>query len=84
MAYQLISSSGVVAAGGRSTGPVGVREKRGAGAAWSTPWAVMTVDRVRRWSSVAASVHVSTGVTHASVPANVRTHSSRFGSRTVS
>lgn len=31
--YQFISSIGVVAAGGGATGPAGVREKRGAGAA---------------------------------------------------
>ena len=48
MFYQSISLSGVVAAGGGPTGPAGVREKRGAGAAWSTPWAVITVDRARQ------------------------------------
>ena len=38
--YQPISSSGVVAFGGVPTGPAGVRENRGAGAACSTPSAV--------------------------------------------
>ncbi|EQM16810.1 hypothetical protein GuangZ0019_3966 [Mycobacterium tuberculosis GuangZ0019] len=41
----MISSIGVAAAGGGLTGPAGVRENRGAGAACWTPWAVITVDR---------------------------------------
>src|SRR5246500_702138 len=75
--YQPISSSDVVVAGGGPTGPAGVRENRGAGAACSTPWAVITVDRALKWSLVAASLHVKTGVTHASVPAKTCVHSSR-------
>ncbi len=77
LGYQPISPIGVVAAGGGPTGPAGVREKRGAGAAWSTPFAVITVDRARKWSLPAASLQVSTGVTHASVPAKTCVHSSR-------
>src|ERR1700739_3106811 len=75
--YHPISSTGVVVAGGGPTGPAGVREKRGAGAACSTPWTVTTVDRAVKWSLVAASLHVNTGVTHASVPAKTCVHSSR-------
>src|SRR6516225_12361293 len=75
--YQPIWSSGVVVAGGGPTDPAGVREKRGAGAACSTPWAVITVDRAFKCSSVAASLQVNTGVTHASVPAKISVHSSR-------
>src|ERR1700742_2452057 len=75
--YQPISAIGVVVAGGGPTGPGGVRENRGAGAACSTPWAVITVDRAVKWSLPAASLHVNTGVTHASVPANTRVHPSR-------
>ena len=67
----------MVVAGGGPTGPAGVREKRGAGAACSTPWAVITVDRARKWSPAAAYRHVSTGVAHASVPAKTCVHSSR-------
>ena len=59
------------------TGPAGVREKRGAGAACSTPSLSITVERALRCSLSAASVHVSTGVTHASVPAKISLHSSR-------
>jgi hypothetical protein len=70
--YQSISASGVVVAGGGPTGPAGVREKRGAGAACSTPWAVITVERACKWSPTAASLQVSTGVTHASVPSGSR------------
>jgi hypothetical protein len=66
--YQLISVMGVVSFGGVRTGPAGVRENRGAGAACSTPWADVTVERARRCSFRAASAQVSTGVTHASVP----------------
>src|SRR5690349_11127760 len=69
--YQPNSLIGVVAFGGGPTGPAGVRENRGAGAACSTPCAVITVDRAFRWSLVAASAHVKTGVTHASVPAKI-------------
>src|SRR5882724_4752575 len=75
--YQPISDNGVVAGGGGPTGPGGVREKRGAGAACSTPCAVITVERAVRWALVAASVQVSTGVTHPSVPAKTSVHSSR-------
>src|SRR5688572_7575234 len=75
--YQPICSIGVALLGGVPTGPAGVREKRGAGAACSTPWADTTVDRARRWSFCAASVQVSTGVTHESVPAKTALHSSR-------
>src|ERR1700731_1733496 len=75
--YQPISSSGVVAGGGGPTGPAGVRENRGAGAASSTPVALVTVALAARGASAAASLHVNTGVTHASVPANISAHSSR-------
>jgi len=77
LGYQPISVNGVVERGGGPTGPAGVREKRGAGAACSTPWAVITVDRAFKWSLVAASLQVNTGVAHASVPAKTRVHSSR-------
>lgn len=80
MSYQPISARGVAAGGGEPTGPAGVREKRGAGAAWSTPLAVITVDRPRRCSSVAASLQLSTGVTQASVPAKTCVHRSATGS----
>src|SRR6516165_7610614 len=75
--YQPISVSGVVVAGGGPTGPAGVREKRGAGAACSTPWTVITVERACKWSAAAASLQVNTGVTHASVPVKACVHSSR-------
>ncbi len=75
--YHPISVNGVVAAGGGPTGPAGVREKRGAGAACSTPCAVITVERAVIWALVADSLQVSTGVTHASVPAKTSVHSSR-------
>src|ERR1700679_925984 len=75
--YQPIWSSGVVAGGGGPTGPAGVRENRGAGAAWSTPPALMTVARAVRCASSAASLQVNTGVTHASVPPKISAHSSR-------
>src|SRR5271155_1752983 len=75
--YQSIWSSGVVAGGGGPTGPAGVRENRGAGAAWSTPLALITVARAVRCGSPAASLHDNTGVTHASVPAKISAHSSR-------
>src|ERR1700753_3144846 len=75
--YQPISSSGVVAGGGGATGPAGVRENRGAGAAWATPLALITVARAITCGSAAASLHVNTGVTHASVPANISAHASR-------
>jgi hypothetical protein len=68
---------GVVVCVGGSSGPDGVRENRGAGAAWSTPLACTSVDRARRCSFCEASVQVSTGVTHASVPAKISVHSSR-------
>src|SRR5262249_37817947 len=76
LGYQPISAIGVVLDGGGPTGPAGVRENRGA-AACSTPWAVITVDRTFKWSPTAASLHVNTGVTHASVPAKTPVHSSR-------
>ena len=47
--YQPISAIGVVVCGGVPTGSAGVRENRGAGAACSTPWAVITVDRTLKW-----------------------------------
>jgi hypothetical protein len=67
----------VVTLGGDPTGTAGVRENRGAGAAWSTPLKVTNVERARRCSFCAASRQVSTGVTHASVPAKISVQSSR-------
>src|ERR1700756_4605505 len=55
--YQPISAIGVVVAGGGPTGPPGVRENRGAGAACSTPWAVITVCRAFTWASVGAFLY---------------------------
>ena len=59
--YQPNSLIGVVAAGGDPTGPAGVRENRGAGAACSTPCAVITVDRIER---VADAIHAGRRVLH--------------------
>src|SRR5947209_4599199 len=75
--YQPISSSGVVSCGIGPAGAQGVRENRGAGAAWSTPPVLITVPRAITWASAAASLHVNTGVTHASVPSKILVHSSR-------
>jgi hypothetical protein len=68
---------GVVPFGGVPTGPHAVRENRGAGAACSMPLGRTNVERAFRCSLCAASAQVSTGVTHASVPAKISLHSSR-------
>jgi hypothetical protein len=68
---------GVVPFGGAPTGPHAVRENRGAGAACSMPLGRTNVERAFRCSLCAASAQVSTGVTHASVPAKISLHSSR-------
>src|ERR1700736_1140249 len=75
--YQPISSSGVVWFGGGPNSVTDVRENRGAGEAWSNPFRCTIVERARRCSPCAASVHVNTGVVHASVPAKISVHSSR-------
>jgi hypothetical protein len=55
----------------------GVREKRGAGAGWVTPWRSTKIFRAAMCGCVGASAMVSTGAKQMSVPSMILHHSSR-------
>src|SRR5689334_2954482 len=55
----------------------GVREKRGAGAGWVTPWRSTNTPRAAMWACFGASAMVSTGAKQMSVPSMIAHHSSR-------
>src|SRR6266404_3878669 len=55
----------------------GVREKRGAGAGWVTPWRLTKICRAAMCGWWGASLMVRTGAKHTSVPAMMLHHCSR-------
>src|SRR6476469_3221306 len=55
----------------------GVREKRGAGAGWVTPWRLTKVFRAAMCGCCGASAMVRTGAKHTSLPSMILHHSSR-------
>src|SRR5881398_1502147 len=55
----------------------GVREKRGAGAGWVTPWRLTKIFRAAMCGCSGASLMVRTGAKQTSVPSMILHHSSR-------